>query len=487
MDMRFLIFLILLFPSIQARGTEGEMCKNTGQIWMPFEQIQWVELDRQIAKEAIRKDFKGFCEWNRMDRAVKRKDLPEYRSIKATGDRAAAAKKISRFSSSEWHGSMLGHPILKLNVGTEFNLVCPDPTIDNIAISCAANISDALAQNYPHTNYSLPDYQVKENKPSGSATKLQAACIAFSPKNMLDCGSATEDLLEHLKIYSGLSENAALIVGVPFLQEVLADKRITSALKNLSVKLWRKIEKKEFEENANIFSDLNYELMGAGFSLEEARKKSLQILGAISTGGPNFYLRVNSEEIISFPKSCKEKPGCNLNGIYLQAIAEGMVHADTYKMMADAPAPYSLPGGSDFQCDIGKSYHFWFSAALTDRLMEQGHQANAARAAVFAAQVGYQLGGADSERGKNALAMPRYGSVENGIRMDLNLAAAGTVFGAQINNPPDVLPLKDGLLKTIDAGNTTPFSSDTEFHLTTGNVMEWMDRVGAKAAFGSYP
>lgn len=480
--MNLILLILFLITPILARAVEGEICQNTGQVWTPFKEMQWVELDRKIAREAIRKDFKGFCEWNRMDRAAADNSysLAEYRAIKATGDRDAAANKMGR-SSTLWSTSMRGHPSLKMNARSNFVSLCEDT---KLSIDCAQDIKNALSKNYSNINYSLPSYDYVDSKKEESSQKLKLklACIAMSPKSILSCGAASSDLFEILKLRKGKYKS---VTAVPLIESALSDPKITNALQKVSVHLWKRIEKKEFDKNANIFSELSEELIKDGLPVEEARKKALLILGAIATGGPNFNTRIDGSEVREFPLYCNKKPGCNMNGIYMQAIAEGMVHADTFKMLADAPAPYSLPAGSDFQCDIGKSYHFWLSAALVDRLIEQGHPPEAARAAVFASEMGYQLGGADEERGRFALSMPRYGSIENGIRMDLNLAAAGTFFGAQIKNPPSSLPLKEGLLNSIDAGNTTPYS-EGDFDPSPANVLEWMNRVGASSAYDSY-
>ncbi len=449
---------------------------------MPFEQIQWVDLDRELAKEAIRKDFQGFCEWNRMDRmaADKAFDLQEYRKLKTTGDRDAAAQKMN-LGGDPWITSLMGHPHLKKMGTTHFSVLCE---YYPRALECAGEFSKALEKTYPVTNYNVRNYDsekyIQRPVSDGDKTKLQLACTMFSPKSFLSCRSASSDLVDILTIRAG-------VTGVPLIVDTMKDPTITKALQRVSLKLWQRIEKQTFEKNADIYSELTAELMKDGFKEKEARKKAVLILGAIATGGPNFVKRINSSSVAEFPKSCQSKPGCNLNGIYMQAIAEGMVHGDTFKMQLKEPSLYSLPPGTDFSCDIGKSYHFWLSAALTDRLMDLGHSADTARAVVYASEVGYQLGGANSERGNSALAKPRYGSIENGIRMDLNLAAAGTYFGASVENPPNSLPLKNGLLKMMDAGNSTPYETGKKFEVSVGNVTEWMDRVGAKAAFALYP
>src|SRR5262249_21539205 len=147
----------------------------------------------------------------------------------------------------------------------------------------------------------------------------------------------------------------------------------TKALQNVAVNLWHKIEARSFGSTDNIFSALSSELQRDGFDKSSANQKAVEILGAIGTGGAQFAGRVNRDEIINFPASCKAPNHCNLNSVFMAAIAEGMVHADTLKMMDKEASPYSLPAGAGFPCDSGKSYHFWMAAVLEQELEKKGH------------------------------------------------------------------------------------------------------------------
>ena len=105
--------------------------------------------------------------------------------------------------------------------------------------------------------------------------------------------------------------------------------------------------------------------------------------------------------------------------------------------------------------------------------------------------MGYQLRdiGGDRDATHTTLAMPRYGAVENGVRMDLNLAAAGVSFGAHLSDVSSapVLDIKEGFISTLRVGNSNPSLEDATFSRSPSDVVEWLGRTGAVNAFKDYP
>lgn len=490
------VVFTLCLLNLEAKA-QGGACVNNGQVGVGFNDTEiWVELSQQMSLTAAEKDFKGFCEWNRMDRAsglltksagkkVQDKTMTQYRVEKLRGDRDQAASALLPVDleslADPWEASMMGHPTLKSksSKGTYFESVCL------VKEGCRSYLLQAFKSKDLKGNYDVPIYKTL-GPLKVSQAEIMGACGFLSPLGTISCSSATKELLPWVEIHKGNASEQ--ITGVPLLTEALSDQKLTPALQRTAVKLYEKLESGKMKKNDSIFTDLTEELQKEGFSAEEARRKAVQVLGAISSGGPNLAGRINYSEIQAFPRSCTEGQSCNLNGIFMQALAEGMVYGDTLMMQAGHPSVYSLPPGAGFPCDSGKSYHFWATAAWTDRLMEKGYSASAARAAVYASHIGYHLRGDNQRRDNGVLSMPRYGSVENGLRVDLNMAAAGSAFGAKLKNlsEADSLKMKEGFLETLSSGNQNPANPGTSFERTPAQVYEWTQRVAVKTAFEFY-
>lgn len=490
------VFIIVSCGFFQKAGA-AEVCKNSGQMGVPFENSEmWIDLTKQASLAAAEGDFKGFCEWNRMDRGSsalaksggpegKNKILEKYRYEKLDGNRDEAADALLSTSLNglvdPWEASMLGHPALKerANRGSAFTRACM------VKRTCQTSLLKALELPDLRGHYDVPEYKSK-GPIAASQKEILGACAFLSPLATLPCSGASNQLLKWVEIHE--NKKSEQITNVPLLKETLADPKITSALKRTAIKLFKNLEAKGLGPQSSIFTDLTEELKKDGFSEEASRKQAVKILGAIASGGPNLVSRIETEEVSNFPNSCLDRKSCNLNGIFMQAIAEGIVRADTQMMQAGHPSVYSLPAGAGFPCDSGKAYHFWATAAWTDRLMDEGYSAKAARAAVYASHLGYHLRGDNKKRTNSVLSMPRYGAVENGIRIDLTMASAGSSFGTQLNQKSagSDLKMKEGFLTVMREGSNTPANPNTDFERSEWQVLDWTQRTGVKAAFGLY-
>lgn len=495
--MRTLLVSIFLTSTLALPAfAEPAKCVQTGQLMLGFDNTEmWVDVSKGASLAAAEQDFKGFCEWNRMDRAagvLSRQSGPkapetrtQYRVDKYEGDRdEAASTLLSRDLSwglSPWESSMMGHPRLKemSGRGTFFSEACL------VKQGCHAQLLKQFRRDDLKAHYEVPNYKTRGPLKVSSA-ELMGACGFLSPLETLSCASAGRQLMKWVEVHT--QQDDTQVTAVPLLRETLADQKLTPVLQKVVVKLYERFESGQMPKDASVYSDLTSEFQNAGFSREESHSQALRVLGAISSGGPNFAMRINRSEITGFPSSCEERSGCNLNGVLMQALAEGMSHADTLMMKAGHPSVYSLPPGAGFPCDIGKSYHFWATAAWTDRLMADGFSASSARTAVYASHLGYHLRADTDERTNNVLAMPRYGAVENGLRLDMNLASAGAAFAARAKTPSAAEPLniQEGFLKTLRDGNLSPANPESSFQRSPTQVYEWTQRVSAKTAFDAY-
>lgn len=494
--LRYLFFITLvIFQSFSAKA--DNTCVFNGQLGLGFDNTEhWIELTKQLAIEGAEKDLKGFCEWNRMDRSMSGiartlEDKEKYRNSKNAGARDQAARQLIEVDpglADKWERSMMGHPDLKNLAESGFKNICGGL---GKATQCSKKIADKITElqnNKSGTKYSYMTLAYEYMPlPDISSAKISAACLYLSPTSVFGCTGAAKDAMQILTTDGGSPETT----GVAFIQETLSDPKITNALQRVSASLLNKVADKSFKSGDNIFSDLTKELQNDGFDSKAAKKMATKILGAIATGGPNFYLRVDKKDIEEFPDACKKGKGCNPNAVFMAAIGEGLALADTVMMQNNYSSVYSLPQGAAFPCDSGKTYHFWLSAALADRLVDMGHSSESARAAVLMAQVGYQLvpRGEEATREKKMLTIPRFGAVENGVRMDLNLAAAGASFGKSLSSRTGAEPikLKEGFIQTIKDSNTSPSTAKDSFLGETAETYEWLKRTAVSTVNSYYP
>lgn len=346
--------------------------------------------------------------------------------------------------------------------------------------SFAQTMSENLKSSFPR-DYKTPNYG-KGRVQSLSPVERMALCKGVT--SMVEtpgCASALGKLMPKLEVVV----SGASVLDPELQQKTIADQKITRALQNVATSLWDKIGARSFTGSDNIYDDLLKELHKEGFSGEEAKDKALQIMGALSTGGPNFSLRGPVSDLESFPQ-CPNS--CNPNYVFLSAIAEGLVHADTLKMNSSSKL-YSLPSNVDFPCDSGKGYHFWMSAYYANQLTKEGVQAQSAQSAVYVSHLGYHIARReqrDENGDNNLLSMGRFTSPENGVRMDLVLASSGARFGAEGANTSAKISVREAYIETLKAGNADTSQEDWRTPADPRKYYKWLDRVGARTALESF-
>lgn len=515
-----LLALMALLWNVHAENLaapESVHSEMTGQVYSGSSDSKaFTTISKKMAIAAAKHDLPGFCQWNRLDRAASGllagdpdKSIEGYRRIRSTGNLDAAAEyllhtrnplreKINSESTLQvspvndfhlWDISMMGHPTLKLKVPevkVGFNV--SKATCSDSRTCHASHLAEALASKDLAAHYNTPDYELV-GKPPVSGSTLTAACMYVGRLSTIGCYSAAKDVVKYLDYYHS-KKSAAKITLVPIIKRTIQDHKITKALQNVAVKLWQRIDRKKFSKEDNIFSELRDELRAQGLSASLAKQKAVEILGSIASGGPQFAGRIDRLEVIHFPNSCKPPKSCNLNSIFMSAIAEGMVHADTFKMLDRTASPYSLPRGANFPCDSGKGYHFWMSAVLQQELERLGHSPYAARSAVLISAIGYQVKPSnDSFRGTSLLTFPRYGSLENGQRIDFIMNTAGAAFGSRLKTGTgdEDLRMASGLYHLMESGNEQPNNTADENSFgTPTELAAWLFRVAPKSAFDFY-
>lgn len=399
-----------------------------------------VRLAREFAVRSASRDLRSFCVWNRMQRAA---DLAArdpilgsaLRRHRFNGDRRAYEDILIQVYSlpfigwDPWAVSMLGSPRVKEDVRHATfatRLLSGHESPGNAALDVPEWLRAFETRPTAHPD-ALP-FMAYRRMPDVSLAMRSAACAQFSSlSNVGQCASALDVLKPLLAVAD--SGTGTATIGISILKEALSDE-YSEGLRLAAIGAFRRMRDGSLPPQANVFDDVKNGFIEGGSGPEDAEDRAFVALAAISTGGPNVLTRASHQERAT-PNVYREGR-VKSNAIYLQALAEAMVHLDTQAMLREHSRPYSMPAGFSFPCDAGKSYHFWSNAHLARELAKRGFKTEATRSALAIAHIAYQLGGFEgSERNSDRIFIaPRYGVVENGIRLDMTLAAAGAGFGA---------------------------------------------------------
>lgn len=494
-------FLVAIFTS-RMGSAYGETCRSTGQVF-PMGLVNqelsefMVDLNKNNSIDAAERDFKGFCEWNRMDRAsgeLQSRDpsaFAKYLTRKREGNRQEAGNSLGEVSTSgPWKSSMRGNRNAKLKDGSKLRRggshfyatyaeVNGEKSESVFLAEFAKKMVSNLKSDFEHA-YLLPEIGKVNIKQLNLTQRLGLCSGITGPFGMRGCASALGMLMPKLEV----SQENASTLDPKLINQTLGDVTLTKALKKVSTSIWERIQNNQFKKSDNIFLELENAFREEGVSKIESRNKALQIMGTLSVGGPNFATRGLREETSKFP-ACT--PSCNPNNVYLSAIAEGLVHADTLKMDSANPSLYSLPDSVDFPCDSGKNYHFWMSAYCANQLKLEGASKSSAQSAVFVSHLGYQisrdehLGGG----GSNLLKMGRFTSPENGTRIDIILAAAGAKFGVEESSSKTINARK-AYSEVLRAGSLDSTQEDWSQISDPRKYYKWLDRIGAQKALEEF-
>lgn len=467
-------------------------CRFTGQVF-PLSMADgtvsedFVRITKVSAIRSAKTDFQGFCEWNRMDRASGVfRDSSDYIAAKREGDRDRAGALIGRPPFfTPWERSLLGNAEAKKGP-EDSSMLSLRHQVDPKRFTgiVAGRLSDPRLEgtNRLQDHRGLRDARIHEV----STVERMAACkMVTGTINVLSCSSSLERLIPMMPTHGA-------ILAPKLIRETLGKRSYTKALQKVAASLWARLDSKNFSPESNIYDELQDAFRETGFDPAEARRASLEVLGTISTGGANFFHRLDQEsktDIEYFPDRCLGGKSCDLNAVFLTAIAEGISHADTIKMRNRPAKPYSLPGNMDFPCDSGKSYHFWMSAYFANKLREQGSSREGARSAVYTSHLGYHaarrsLAGNSDE--VEMLKMGRYTSPENGLRMDMVLSAAGATFGSDLDGASNaVFDGHGAYIKMLEEGDTDPTRRDGHLR-SPSNFLTWVQRLSPRTALDSF-
>lgn len=494
---------LTVFCSVSAAETIGT---SEGAVaYKPTNSVSEVAMAKSQAIKAASKNMKAFCEWNRMDRlatGLAPEELDRYRRAKTEGMSQAEDVIIERETkwlemmrskgypdpiNDPWKRSLRGTARLKESDASSFLYTGTSGTKK----ATAAEILKAFSKPFPKsTKFQAPVYQEwPGNIKPASSEKIQS-CMYFSVLNSVTCAGNLTSLEQFLTKHIPEHQLNTPTVGVPVLKKVLTDPSYAEGLRRATVKVYERLTSGQSDPGANIFDDVQAGFTEAGLSQQEATEKTWDTMMLLAIGGPNFSPRTDVESQFL---GKLQKGTTNLNAISLQALAEAVPNMDSMKMKMEPASLYSLPKGVKFGCDSGKGYYFWMTAYLTRMLIKEGSSPEAARIAVFNTHLGYHLGGGGGQRGpEQLLGAARFGSVENGVRMDVTLATAGTQFGA--DHYAGVIKkydLNKTYLDLLESGGTTPTSDRSGVKNLFLNdrksfMFSWLDNIAPKSIFNSF-
>ncbi|MGZ3775192.1 MAG: hypothetical protein ACXVCY_14975 [Pseudobdellovibrionaceae bacterium] len=506
----FILFQFFLL-SICIRSYAVEECSSnpSALIWVPA-------LKNSLIDEATR-NLPQFCQWNRLDRLVRSfppgvqrvyQKLKSQNDLQGVGDFLLDKAKGMHFDP--WVLSMAGHPKIK-SLASKFSFIVS--CSEKIALSCpsASNeeLENAIKKPLNNSSLQIPYYFSPENSTKSSTLQRAAACMLFSESSKSDCDKnllkiealmAIEKFQQDqvmiapfsvggqvfvgkngLRVKMGEPRRSSMVTAAPVIKRILTDSAATEGLRRAAIKMLEQ-QKKRMNKTSNLFDDLKDSFIEAGLPKSEAEVNTWDTLGAIAATGPNFAKRWSRHsDRISGQKMNLKNIDDNPNAFLLQIIAEAIPKLDTQKALEHWGQIYSLPQGVSFDCDIGKTYHFWMTAYLSHQLTSQGSSADAAASASYIADLGYQLR-REAFAGKelNVNDMERFGATENGIRMDLVLAASGAKFGVEsAKNQEYSIDLGEKLRESMKATpvETTPMSVLGALPGFLGKSANFVDRI----------
>lgn len=232
----------------------------------------------------------------------------------------------------------------------------------------------------------------------------------------------------------------------------------------------------------DLFTDLKQSFIETGSSEKLADEMTWEVLAVISSGGPNVGVRLGSPYLGLY-----EHP----HSIYVTAIA-GMLPMLDLKSKGNDRL-YSYPENTKTECDVGKPYHFWMSAYLTKKLMDEGAEPKDAGAAVFVAQMGYQFMSDKGLRDPSRIYhVPAFEGFNNIMRIDFVQAAAGSRYSVAQQASENIdLDLNRGIANIIaDSELLAPLPIEHDSNIYEENKLEALSKfnriLAPRSAYRTY-
>lgn len=264
-----------------------------------------------------------------------------------------------------------------------------------------------------------------------SAAAITAACAQLSLSHVSSCVSATNALVDE-------ANYRANMILPNIWNEFIRTKRLRDGVRQSALIMLGRIKS---QTPGLFFDDLVRGFHLAGFPSDEARDAAWRLLALYGNGGANTGYRILAFDL---------PPDAEVLGVSLSLIGTAVTYLDFQQRMVGG-RHYALPPELSGSCLTPKPYHFWLNAYFSRWLVRRGYSAEVAQYATFIVDKGYQVNRDVNNAGggiEKLLSKPTDHPSNEVIRIDLNLAAAGAVYGSLVERQPlKPFSLEEGLIR----------------------------------------
>lgn len=208
------------------------------------------------------------------------------------------------------------------------------------------------------------------------------------------------------------------------------------------------LQRMQNQRPGRFFEDLVEGFRRAKLSEADAVEATWKLLALYGNGGANTGLRLLA---LQLPAEAE------VLAVSLSFVGTAVTYLEFAQRMAGNRS-YAFPAEVDGNCLTAKPYHFWLNAYLSRWLVKQNFTPEVAQSAVFIVNKGYQVNRDVNNAGgavEKLLSKPTNHPTNEVIRIDLNVGAAGSVYGSLAGNKPlKPLPLQEGVRRSGQPQNT---------------------------------
>lgn len=268
--------------------------------------------------------------------------------------------------------------------------------------------------------------------------EISAACIQIGAVPITSCVSAVKTLIAEANY------NANMIL--PHIwNDFIRTKILREGVRKGAIIM---LERVKSGMPGQFFIDLVKGFELAGLPKDKAVEAAWRLLALYGNGGANTGYRLLAIEL---PAEAE------VFAIALSFISTTVTYLDFQQRMS-GQHHYALPPEVTGGCLTAKPYHFWLNAYFSRWLVKQGYTPSIAQTAAFILNKGYQVNRDVNNAGggiEKLLSKPAEHPTNRVIRADLNLGAAGNIYGSLVNKQR---------MKPIDIGEGL-----SQLHLTRGD------------------
>lgn len=365
---------------------------------LSFEALKKIQID------AAKKDVGSFCRKNLISRYLNVNNVPIDKRLSTTGSNLEQiANKVPNNEPTLWGNTLISTrqsrsnafaTILETKKNKEYSVIIPP---------------------------SNPEMGEPLTKVSAEMSIVEmAACAREGIFKALQCKKA----LDELKVLSVPRDGANRLMTPDAWKSIYSSNSYDRGIHEASALIQDFVKQPaKMKKDSNVFSLLRESFIKSGLSFDSADEAAWNVLAAIANAGPNIVNRA-----MSF--------GYGQKTIDLSIIANGMGMLD-YEKGEKGYSLFSYPEQVNAHCDSAKPYHFWMSAYIARKLVQDQKISKAdAVKYVMLADKGYQVnrglvsGTVETNTGARILERDDFDPAQQVVRMDIAYSAAGSAFGA---------------------------------------------------------